>query len=161
MISAKGISEASGEFPNSQKVFTGLASQVEKSKWSREWFWERRGSWWGLRGRTLEAARGTLETDLPVLPLKKGSHTKNRLLSMEAKWAKSRQRKGKIQIKMEDQESLKISWLYNFFCCLQGILVPWPRTEPVPCAVEAWTLNHWPTREVPWLLQNFNARLWK
>ena len=29
------------------------------------------------------------------------------------------------------------------------ILVPWPGTEPVPPAVEAWSLNHWTTREVP------------
>ena len=63
----------------------------------------------GLRGRTFETARGTLETDLPGLPLKKGSHSKDRLLGMETKRAKSRQRKGKVQIKMEDQESLKIN----------------------------------------------------
>ena len=30
-----------------------------------------------------------------------------------------------------------------------GILVPWPGIEPVPPALEAWSLNHWTTREVP------------
>ena len=30
-----------------------------------------------------------------------------------------------------------------------GILVPQPGIKPVPCAVEAWSLNHWITREVP------------
>ena len=73
------------------------------------------GEVWGVELSKL------LETDLPGLPLKQRSHTKDRLLGMETKWAKSRQRKEKVQIKMEDQESLKISWLYSFFCCLQGM----------------------------------------
>ena len=30
-----------------------------------------------------------------------------------------------------------------------GILVPRPGIEPVPPAVEAWSLNHWTAREVP------------
>ena len=30
-----------------------------------------------------------------------------------------------------------------------GILVPWPEIEPVPPTLEAWSLNHWTTREVP------------
>ena len=30
-----------------------------------------------------------------------------------------------------------------------GILVPRPGIKPMPPAVEAWSLNHWPTREVP------------
>ena len=30
-----------------------------------------------------------------------------------------------------------------------GILVPWPGFEPVPPTVEAQSLNHWTTREVP------------
>ena len=29
------------------------------------------------------------------------------------------------------------------------ILVPWPGIEPVPPAVEAQSLNHWTTREIP------------
>ena len=29
------------------------------------------------------------------------------------------------------------------------ILIPWPRTEPMPPAVEAWSLNHWATSKVP------------
>ena len=36
-----------------------------------------------------------------------------------------------------------------------GILVPHPGIEPVPPALEAWSLNHWTAREVPaW--KNFN-----
>ena len=30
-----------------------------------------------------------------------------------------------------------------------GILVPRPRIKPSPCAVEAWSPNHWTTREFP------------
>ena len=30
-----------------------------------------------------------------------------------------------------------------------GILVPRPRMEPVAPAVEAWSLNHWTSSEVP------------
>ena len=37
-------------------------------------------------------------------------------------------------------------WLSHKAC---GILVPRPGIEPVPLAVEAWSLNHWTTREVP------------
>ena len=29
-----------------------------------------------------------------------------------------------------------------------GILVPWPGIEPMPPALQAWSLNHWTTREV-------------
>ena len=29
-----------------------------------------------------------------------------------------------------------------------GILFPWPGIEPVSPAVEAWSLNHWTTRDV-------------
>ena len=29
------------------------------------------------------------------------------------------------------------------------ILVPWPGIEPTPPALEAWSLNHWATSEVP------------
>ena len=32
---------------------------------------------------------------------------------------------------------------------VRGILVPQPGTEPPPPALEAWSLNHWTTREVP------------
>ena len=32
------------------------------------------------------------------------------------------------------------------------IPIPWPCTEPVPPAVEAWSLNQWTTREFPLLL---------
>ena len=40
-------------------------------------------------------------------------------------------------------------WLHHAAC---GILVPWPGIEPMPLAVEAWSLTHWTTREVPSLL---------
>ena len=30
-----------------------------------------------------------------------------------------------------------------------GILVPQPGIEPAPPTMEAWSLNHWTTREVP------------
>ena len=36
-------------------------------------------------------------------------------------------------------------WL---LCAACGILVSWPGIEPTPPAVEAWSLNHWTTREV-------------
>ena len=29
------------------------------------------------------------------------------------------------------------------------ILVPRPAIEPIPTVLEAWSLNHWTTREVP------------
>ena len=32
-----------------------------------------------------------------------------------------------------------------------GILAPQPGIKPAPLAVEAWSLNHWTTREVPLL----------
>ena len=31
----------------------------------------------------------------------------------------------------------------------RGILIPGPGMEPVPAAVETWSLNHWTTREAP------------
>ena len=37
-------------------------------------------------------------------------------------------------------------WPHHGAC---GILVPRPRVEPEPPAVEAWSLNHWTAREVP------------
>ena len=37
-------------------------------------------------------------------------------------------------------------WLHCEAC---RILVPWPRIEPMSPAAEAWSLNHWTTREVP------------
>ena len=43
--------------------------------------------------------------------------------------------------------------LFNFSLWLlvvtRGILVPWPGIEPGLPALEAWSLNHWTTREVP------------
>ena len=37
-------------------------------------------------------------------------------------------------------------WLWRV---AHGILVPPARVEPVPPAVEAQSLNHWTTREIP------------
>ena len=36
-------------------------------------------------------------------------------------------------------------WDFFFFFCHMGcgILVPWPGLEPMPPALEAWSLNHW------------------
>ena len=44
-----------------------------------------------------------------------------------------------------------------FFGCsgwYAGILVPWPGIKFMPPAVEAWSLNHWTSREIPdsWFL---------
>ena len=43
--------------------------------------------------------------------------------------------------------------LFFFFfwprCVSCGILVPRPGIEPLPLALEAWSLNRWTTREVP------------
>ena len=41
---------------------------------------------------------------------------------------------------------LFIFWLCRAAC---GILVPQPEVKPATPAVEAWSLNHWTTREVP------------
>ena len=40
----------------------------------------------------------------------------------------------------------KFSWLYHIAC---GILVPQPGIRPEPLALEARSLYHWTTREVP------------
>ena len=37
------------------------------------------------------------------------------------------------------------------------ILVPWPGIELVPCAVKAWSLNHWSVREV-FILLSFKKK---
>ena len=44
-------------------------------------------------------------------------------------------------------------FIYLFIFCLRcracGTLVPQPGIEPVPPALQAWSLNHWTAREVP------------
>ena len=43
-------------------------------------------------------------------------------------------------------------YLFMYFCLYHGaygILDSQPGTEPMPTAMEAWSLNHWTTREVP------------
>ena len=42
--------------------------------------------------------------------------------------------------------TLAFIWLHHAAC---GILVPQTRVKPPPPSVEAQTLNHWATREVP------------
>ena len=56
------------------------------------------------------------------------------------------------------QNKVDTSGCYFFFFCLPcgacRILVPWPSTEPTPPALGAWNLNHWTTRQVPWILHD-------
>ncbi|XP_057389546.1 zinc finger protein 320-like isoform X2 [Balaenoptera acutorostrata] len=42
-----------------------------------------------------------------------------------------------------------LSWQKKGVNTACGILVPRPGIEAAPPAVEAWSLNHWTTREVP------------
>ena len=45
-------------------------------------------------------------------------------------------------------------YVFIYFCLHNAaceILVPRPGIEPMPSAVEGRSLNHWTTREVPWL----------
>ena len=42
--------------------------------------------------------------------------------------------------------SVSLFWLHHTAC---GILIPWPGIEPGPLAVNAWSPNHWTTRELP------------
>ena len=51
---------------------------------------------------------------------------------------------------------LSLAFIYLFMAMLWGlqdlsspISVPWPGIEPRPPAVEAWSPNHWTTREFP------------
>ena len=47
---------------------------------------------------------------------------------------------------------VKFYYLFIYFWPLQEasrmLLVPWPGIEPTPPTGEAWSLNHWTTREV-------------
>ena len=50
------------------------------------------------------------------------------------------------------RQKLFVCFLFFSFCLCHvacGILVPQPGIEPVPAALEAWSPNHWATREVP------------
>ena len=59
---------------------------------------------------------------------------------------------------------IQSKWVFFFFwprrtAC--GRLVPRPGIEPTPPAVEAWSPNHWTTREVPkWVLRCLPSPLW-
>ena len=43
-------------------------------------------------------------------------------------------------------------------CCMWD-LVPWPRIEPGPLALRAWSLSLWTTREVSWLVVGREKRM--
>ena len=45
--------------------------------------------------------------------------------------------------------STQVLFYFIFLVVPPRTLVPLPRIEPAPHAVEAWSLNHWTTREVP------------
>ena len=38
------------------------------------------------------------------------------------------------------------------------LLVPWPRTEPGPLAVKAWSPNHWTAREFLCIISSFKSK---
>ena len=41
-------------------------------------------------------------------------------------------------------------FFFHWLCCMAcRILIPYPGIKPMPPEVEAWSLNHWPTREFP------------
>ena len=60
---------------------------------------------------------------------------------------------------MTDKEGFRVlemmdiflDFFFFFGCVLghAGVLIPQPGIEPRPSTVEAWSLNHWTTREVP------------
>ena len=43
----------------------------------------------------------------------------------------------------------EIVYFYYYYYWRMWILVPQLRDQPMSPAMEAWSLNHWPTREVP------------
>ena len=53
---------------------------------------------------------------------------------------------------------LKKFWLYH---AVWEILAPQPETEPMTPAVEAWSPNHWTTREFSPLMVRFQGPQWK
>ena len=69
-----------------------------------------------------------------------------------------------LSIRVRPTRSLSLIFqdLFIFWLCSAAweILVPWPGTEPAPPTLEAQSLNHWTTREVPglsllnWTLHN-------
>ena len=55
-----------------------------------------------------------------------------------------------IKVKAKSQgRFFKIFFFGHVFLVACGILVPQPGMEPMPPAVEAWSLNQWTAREVP------------
>ena len=57
----------------------------------------------------------------------------------------------KLKKQHKDKTTHNFLSFFFFFGCAAAcrILVPQPGIEPVPPAVEAWSPNHWTTREVP------------
>ena len=57
---------------------------------------------------------------------------------------------------------IKILFIFNFIfwphfrAC--EILIPWPGIKPMPPAVEAQSVNHWTSREVPQLFKKFSIK---
>ena len=47
-------------------------------------------------------------------------------------------------------------FIFGPHCTACGTLVLWPKSEPTPPAVEAWSPNHWTTREAPGSFQKSN-----
>ena len=54
--------------------------------------------------------------------------------------------RGFVQITFLSFFSFLFFFLPHHMAC--RILLPWPGIKPMPHAVEAWSLNHWTTREV-------------
>ena len=48
-------------------------------------------------------------------------------------------------------------WCFFFFLLHHsacGTLILWPGVKPAPPGLEAWSINYWINRQVPWILQN-------
>ena len=111
------------------------------------------------RGETRErSSLGTSHCHLHCKPLLPASHSFKKIKNSATFHTK-------IEFPARAQLILPITesrfTLPNFFFFLNlsphreacRILVPQPGVKPTPPAVEAWSLNHWTTREVPYSLQ--------
>ena len=57
----------------------------------------------------------------------------------------------KSRTQLSNWTELGLVATHRIFAGACGILVPWQRIEPVPLALEAWSLNQWSIREFPYL----------